>query len=541
MPDLTKGKGVGMYASGFDGDRNEYYVLFDYITVEKATAPLPLSVKLSPLSGNIDTNTVFTLTGKAWGGTPPYTMEWLLDGKVVKTESTEATSNYAFIQTKAGTYHVQIRVTDNVGAQVISDTATIIVTEPLPPPVPARPIHVEGNKIKDDLGNVLHLRGVNKHGFEDHPYGHWIDKNGGIHFGQNTSWADIASTYMPEELDGLRRWGVNLIRCHSCAYSWLVDELNARENFMVLVSEAQKRGIYVVLDFYDILHYGQTGSRATPIPYPPYLNSEELAATGWTSSDDFVNFWAMVAQALKAFPNIIFELWNEPNGDETAKASWFSVAQKCINAIRATGATQPIAIQWGYATDWNYTYNNGGTMSWVFDYPLTDPAGNIIYSTHCYRFYGQTGYYGDYWTRQCVYKKADIMQTFTNCRIFDVAKSHPLLFGEIGYALDSPTPAPDGTDPAEAEKQSWTNLLQILTEQNLHYSAFWFWYALQWRLVQNDQPNYQPIDPPGTILVAFLTAPPPKPPIPKWVVLPATFIIVAGGMIYLGTKEGVKS
>jgi hypothetical protein len=506
FPDLTKGKCFDIYAEGFDGDRDDYYLLSDYWTVEKATTPLPLSVKLSPLSGNVDANTIFTLTGKAWGGTPPYTMEWLLNGKVVKTESTEATGSYAFIQGTAGTYHVQIRVTDSVGAQVISDTATIVVTEPLPPPVPARPIHVEGNKIKDDLGNTLHLRGVNALGSTDYPYPHTIDKDGVIHWGQNTSWTDIASTYIPEELDGLRRWGVNLIRCHNSVYLWLVNMLNTRENFITLVSEAQKRGIYVVIDFYSILYYFQTGVRQTPLPYPPYLSSEELAATGWTSSDDFVNFWAMVAQTLKAFPNIIFELWNEPNGDETAKASWFNVVQKCINAIRATGATQPIVVQWGYSIDWNYTYNNGATMSWAFDYPLTDPAGNIIYSTHCYRFYGQTGYYGTYATRQCVYKKADIMQTFTNCRVFEVAKSHPLLFGEIGYALSNPPPAPDGTDSTEAEKQSWTNLLQILTEQNIHYSAWLFWTSGIFALVQADQPNYQPIDPSGTILVAAIRA-----------------------------------
>jgi hypothetical protein len=45
----------------------------------------------------------------------------------------------------------------------------------------------------------------------------------------------------------------------------------------------------------------------------------------------------------------------------------------------------------------------------------------------------------------------------------------------------------------------------------------------------------------GTFQKDFnLSLTPPKPPIPKWV-LPAGFIIVAGGIIYLGTKEGVKS
>jgi hypothetical protein len=44
----------------------------------------------------------------------------------------------------------------------------------------------------------------------------------------------------------------------------------------------------------------------------------------------------------------------------------------------------------------------------------------------------------------------------------------------------------------------------------------------------------------GTLTPVDLSFAPPKPPIPNWLVFPAGFII-AGAIIYLGTKEGVKS
>lgn len=92
----------------------------------------------------------------------------------------------------------------------------------------------------------------------------------------------------------------------------------------------------------------------------------------------FVDLWSRVAAVFKDNPKVWFGLMNEPNG--LPALTWFAAAQKAINAIRATGATNVIA-----PPGVNYT----GTATWVSGgsaaaWSLVDPLNKLVPQGHMY-------------------------------------------------------------------------------------------------------------------------------------------------------------
>jgi len=67
-----------------------------------------------------------TLSGSASGGTSPYTYAWDLDDDGQYDDATVATTSHSWAT--AGTYTIELQVTDNVSATA-TDTATVTVTE----------------------------------------------------------------------------------------------------------------------------------------------------------------------------------------------------------------------------------------------------------------------------------------------------------------------------------------------------------------------------------------------------------------------------
>jgi hypothetical protein len=159
---------------------------------------------------------------------------------------------------------------------------------------------------------------------------------------------------------------------------------------------AAQRGIYVVLCPW---RNNATGTAPTDLPWAPYDAGNNVL----NSSNDFVNFWSDVAAALKNNSNVMFDLFNEPQGNATI---WFSVVQSTINAIRSTGSTSIIIVEKGYGVGVDFSgpsgfayFNSGGrtaytisTLDWINNYSLSDPANNTLYSTHIYR----GGFYDSY-------------------------------------------------------------------------------------------------------------------------------------------------
>ena len=159
---------------------------------------------------------------------------------------------------------------------------------------------------------------------------------------------------------------------------------------------------------------------------------------------------------MKGYKNVIFELWNEPHGDDQAKQSWFNVTQRTIDAIRETGAQQLIVIQWDYASWINLDHPTGGSkLDWIWEANLNDPLGNLVYSTHLYRSYAHIQIDGDN-----AWNLTDIDLGFELMKYYDAANTYPLFVGEIGASLGY-----TGTE-LEHELTAFDNSLQLFEAVN---------------------------------------------------------------------------
>lgn len=118
---------------------------------------------------------------------------------------------------------------------------------------------------------------------------------------------------------------------------------------------------------------------------------------GFTVESLLVNLWTQLATVFKTNPNVMFGIMNEPTNIPTL--TWFTAAQKIINAIRAQGANQKICMPGNYfsgAGSWTYTgsmYDTGTTKrSNAYGWenangtgkPLVDPAMNTCVQVHLY-------------------------------------------------------------------------------------------------------------------------------------------------------------
>lgn len=353
---------------------------------------------------------------------------------------------------------------------ILNSVSTSSSSTPTPGPNPTgstsiiSPLHVEGNLIKDSAGNTVQFRGVNKVEMADDPDGIWMS---------STVWSD---GNVKAELDAMKSLGVNFVRAIQSVDNWKYNlgpdsqsAISNKDAVKRLLTFAAERGIYVCISGYRVTNYWNGGGQ-DPLPYPPYQTSKG-ASSVITSSQDFVNYWASVASELKDYKNVVFELWNEPYGDATAKASWFSVVQKTISAIRSTGAQNLIVVQWDMAAfvNLNFPPGEGGidsSLSWVFQGNLNDPSGNLVYSTHLYRTYNHVHYSQP--TTYQAYTFSDVDKALRYMKYYEVAEKYPLLIGEIGVNL-----AYTGTELSR-DLEFFDNALTIFDQKGISYACWWW-------------------------------------------------------------------
>jgi len=353
------------------------------------------------------------------------------------------------------------------------------------------PLHVEGRYIKDVFNNTIILRGVNQEGFLDSPNGWWNPEGGGYTSGLGI-WNPEAVKY---NLDGMKSWRCNVLRLHTNIQWWLENNSGYRQHITDVLTWAQERGIYVIFEPFCV----KIGPQYE-MPFPPYIPPEQEAVI--PSEQAFIDYWASVATELENFPNVLFELYNEPHGNTTARDHWFDAVQKCINAIRATGADQIIIVQWGYGIGCNLNYpppvNTAATMNWVELYPLSDPQNNIVYSFHNYR--------GDFHktvpTRVNIWEYDDIKLGLQYCLVDYVINNltKPVLCGEIGANMWTTG------EGLTQELAYFNNSLTIYNEWNISYLA-WVWTIpahMKHGVLQNGYPWLPPPNAAGDILIASI-------------------------------------
>lgn len=347
-----------------------------------------------------------------------------------------------------------------------------------------RPLHVEGRYIKDDLGNIVYLRGIHKAGFEDDHTGWWSPV--GSYQGGFGVWDPDT---VKANLDAMKSWGANIVRLIMSLDWWIDDYGNHRQHVKDICDFAAERGMYVMYVAYCVHHYevGEPWDQVA-LPYPPYLMSGDER---WIPDEAaFVDFWGSVAQELGSKQNVLFHLFGEPCGmgyqhDEDAKNSWFNVAQQCIDRIRqienTNGYIKHLIIFQYRDSPWcnlDHPDYDADTMEWV-GWPETPEGENIVYSTSFYREYDSCGLHDDY-SRGWTYDECKLAMEIQKIDWVVNTLNKSFMVAEVGANLWH-----SGQELNE-ELKAFENCLKIWNEWGISYLPLWWRIEGPWALLQDD-------------------------------------------------------
>lgn len=285
---------------------------------------------------------------------------------------------------------------------------------------PSMALHTSGDKIYDANGNLVYLRGVGVAGFAPNLY-FWEPNSRDAWSRQwdNTPEPEWRATFQKMRDD----WHINYIRVFYYVnwfwrdniipanedpdYSHLTSPISTRQYMRNLCDVAAEYGIYV-----NFCPYLIGPDRDTSLSLDPYFNPqavgwEGLPMTGWqevpqTFFEDagygsaemggneagfWQLYWTTFANTFRDKPNAIIEAWNEPGwsgaSNEQLHPNFLNYLTIMYNAVRGTGATNLIMMQWRMGTF--------PTMDMSYCTQIKDAlptANNIVMTTH---FYYQAG------------------------------------------------------------------------------------------------------------------------------------------------------
>jgi aryl-phospho-beta-D-glucosidase BglC (GH1 family) len=259
-------------------------------------------------------------------------------------------------------------------------------------------IHVRSNQLVDGAGKPVRLFGVNRSGTE-----YQCVVAGGTGAGIFNGPSDEQS------IAAMSSWHVNAVRVSLNEDCWLgingvnpaYSDIRYRNAIVDYVGRLNDAGMIAIVD----LHWNAPGTLLS--------DRQQVMA----DADHAPAFWTSVASSFAGNPGVMFDLYNEPRdvswscwqlGCETADG-WRTVGmQSLIDAVRRTGATQPI-IATGL--------NHGNDLSGWLSHPLHDPLRQLVAGAHVY----DTESDGYCHTVAC-----------WNRTLVPVAKKVPIVTGELG-------------------------------------------------------------------------------------------------------------
>jgi hypothetical protein len=222
-------------------------------------------------------------------------------------------------------------------------------------------LSVLGSQLRDQNGNTVVLHGVNRSGTEYACIQGW-----GVFDGPSdaNSVAAIAS------------WHTNAVRIPLNEDCWLningvnpaVGGANYQNAIVNYVNLLHQYGLFAILD----LHWNAPGTQ-------PATSAQPMA-----DADHSPAFWQSVATTFRGDPAVVFDLYNEPYGIDwncwlngcLTSAGWQTAGmQSLVNAVRSTGATQPLMLG-------GLSWANDLT-SWLLNKPA-DPVNALVASLHLY-------------------------------------------------------------------------------------------------------------------------------------------------------------
>lgn len=217
---------------------------------------------------------------------------------------------------------------------------------------------VEGNRLVDDDGQAVQLRGVNRSGAE-----YSCVQGNGIFDGPVDD----------EAIEAMASWEINSVRIPLNEDCWLGDSrldpalsgATYREAITDYADRLNEAGLTVILD----LHWTGDGDQLA--------REQQPMARAGTSPE----FWRSVASVFRDREGVIFDIFNEPHS--VGWACWrdgcegYAGMQDLVDAVRSTGATQPIVLS---GLDW------GGDLRRWLEFRPDDPTDALVAGVHLYDF-----------------------------------------------------------------------------------------------------------------------------------------------------------
>ena len=362
--------------------------------------------------------------------------------------------------------------------------------------VPALPLHVDGRHLHDSSGEIVVLRGVNQHGFLDVPDGSWDAPDEELYAGMGQWRPEV----IQGTLDEYYELGFNVVRFHTIvewwknnpqAYSDPYRDVTYPKPYRDLMADvvgwAGERGIYVIFDFFALKNIDGVQSGQESLPWAPWGRYPDVVS----DRDEFIAIWESVADVLGAYPNVLFELYNEPHGDSAAETEWFEFVAEVLPVVRAH-TDNPVVVQWDYMCWVNLDYPppqyEASTLEWIRQHPLDDP--NLVYGTHLYRNSGAGGPGMPHRTEgglENLWERTDIEQGL-NYAEFPRAVgewNQPLVVTELGAYLSN------GGEDREHEVAWLGNTLSVLNSWNIG-TVGWAWRSdeqLDHGMLHQGEPN----------------------------------------------------
>ncbi len=296
------------------------------------------------------------------------------------------------------------------------------------------PLHTAGAYIKDPSNTTVYLRGVN------YPSGFTASCAGC--FPANGDWlwgacyTSLSSTSLNARLAEMQNQHFNAIRLIFNPDWWRSNSatnldgqtttVHIREAMLQVIQAAQQYGIYCII-------------------CPWSTNFDPISACGGSQSS-FVTMWTQAAQMYGDEPNVVFELFNEPNGNYDNILNAFVAATAAIRTV----SQNLVVVQYGYC----------GSFDFVDDYaPALQPYGNIVYSNHIYRYPAGATFSGSSGTTTSVCDS-----TLRNTWSYGtVIGRYPMYIGEIGAYT------------SQSGDTAWfTSCLSVLNSYGAGYTG-WEW------------------------------------------------------------------
>jgi hypothetical protein len=283
-------------------------------------------------------------------------------------------------------------------------------------------VRVSGDTLINSTGSAVRMLGVDVSGTEDA-----CVEDGSF------GWGSLNSA----EAEEIASWDANAVRVPLNEDCWLgingvpgqISGAPYRAAVEQWVATLNNAGIVAILD----LHWSAPGNYEATEQWP------------MADADHSITFWSQVASTFASDPSVVFDLFNEPfiGGSHPTTADWacwldgcnttftmtttggantnvtYATAgmQQLLNAVRASGANQPVMIGGlNWAGDPCGIYDaggNGGSCAWL-TYEPNDPVHQLIASFHVYTWTACT-------TASC-----------WNADVTPVASQVPVVTGEFG-------------------------------------------------------------------------------------------------------------